>query len=235
MDIDSPPTAPVRGTISPLNLPTFSSAFPLPFRVLTLIALAIFLWATNVHLLALLGVDVGTALDLGASEDGEQVHDDRPMPTVVFDMREAGDEAKMSFDGYGRAVADGFPSPRISPAPVVGLFATSSSEEDPPPQRTDRPSVTSLYRSIYALFGTYSVLVSLGWLLFRVLTTPTVEQVLSRGGGDDARGQVEWEMMERWRAVVGVVVGVLAVMGFGTGFGWGRWKVGERERQSLLR
>lgn len=226
MDIDSPPIAsiPLPPPTSPLTLPSFSSAFPLPFRVLSLIALAILLWATNVHALALLGIDVSAALDLGASEEEHETQEDEPgKSVVVFDVQE-GEEGKMSFDGYGRAVPmHAFPSHRISPTLVSA---------DIP----DRPTAQSLYRSIYALFATYSALVALGWLLFRVLTTPSPDRVRAYGGdGDDARGQAEREMMERWRAVVGAVGVGIGVMGLGTGFGYGRWKVGERERQSLLR
>lgn len=233
MDIDAPPIAllPPQPHPSPLTLPSFSSAFPLPFRVLSLIALAILLWATDVHALALLGIDVPAALGVGAPDDEQ--HDSRQddervrPPGVVMDGQE-GEEGKMSFDGYGRAVPlHGFPS-----SPRMTLTTFIPSDVGP-----DRPTAQSLYRSIYALFATYSTLVALGWLLFRVLTTPSPDHVRAYAGGDvdDAQGQAEREMMERWRAVVGAVGIGIGVMGFGTGFGYGRWKVGERERQSLLR
>ncbi|EJU04061.1 EXS-domain-containing protein [Dacryopinax primogenitus] len=43
-------------------VPAFSKSFPLPFRVLTLLGLGIIGWATNLHLLRLLGVDAYGAL-----------------------------------------------------------------------------------------------------------------------------------------------------------------------------
>lgn len=39
-------------------------AFPLPYRVLTLAGLGILAWATNVHVLQLLGIDVATGMGL---------------------------------------------------------------------------------------------------------------------------------------------------------------------------
>lgn len=67
MDIDSPPTLP-DSTVTPpghphLNLPTFSSSFPLPFRVLFLVGLAQLLWALNLHILHVLGLDTAWILD----------------------------------------------------------------------------------------------------------------------------------------------------------------------------
>ncbi|KZT54226.1 EXS-domain-containing protein [Calocera cornea HHB12733] len=43
-------------------VPAFSKSFPLPFRVLTLLGLGVLGWATNLHLLRLLGVDSYAAL-----------------------------------------------------------------------------------------------------------------------------------------------------------------------------
>lgn len=47
----------------------FAAEFPLPFRVLVLIGLGILCWATNLHGLKLLNVDVASALDLRAHDD----------------------------------------------------------------------------------------------------------------------------------------------------------------------
>jgi hypothetical protein len=68
MDIGSPPSGydPSNASShnhSHLELPEFSLAFPLPFRVLFLIGLAILLWAINLHLLHLLGLDTSWILD----------------------------------------------------------------------------------------------------------------------------------------------------------------------------
>ncbi|BEJ15597.1 hypothetical protein CspHIS471_0502020 [Cutaneotrichosporon sp. HIS471] len=60
----------------PIPLPEFSASFPLPFRVLFLIGLAILLWAVNLHVLSLLGLDVSWALDIRDGDD--TVFDDAP-------------------------------------------------------------------------------------------------------------------------------------------------------------
>jgi hypothetical protein len=68
MDIDSPPrladTASHAGHTHLLTLPSFSASFPLPFRVLFLVGLAQILWATNLHILHLLGLDTAWILDV---------------------------------------------------------------------------------------------------------------------------------------------------------------------------
>lgn len=349
MDIDSPPA--VSPTHAPaLNLPTFSSAFPLPFRVLALIGLAVLLWAVNVHVLTVLGVDVGWAVDLGGSEEGSEREPERGgdgdgdvyaeererVEDVLFEYNNnnnrqpqqqqptlstskptavpvdfSDDLPRPSFDGYGRTVvspggggAGGtttvgtravfvFPSSRNGSVVSfpgggddiphggggggrMGLASffrrdgdTNMNDDDDDdndvgenPRNRDRPTPSSVYRSIYALFLVYSLYVSSAWFLFRLMTRPTdkeVEELVMRsvaaasgsssgggGGGSgsgtggaltwhQASGQAERQKMEQYRAFVGLAVGGLAVMGFGTGFGYGRWKVGERERQSLLR
>jgi hypothetical protein len=48
----------------------FDGLFPLPFRVLFLVGLGILLWAANLHVLGLGGIDVATALDLHTSDSG---------------------------------------------------------------------------------------------------------------------------------------------------------------------
>lgn len=66
MDIDTPGAG--SGDLS-LPLPEFSASFPLPFRVLFLVGLAILLWAVNLHVLSLLGLDVSWALDIRDGDD----------------------------------------------------------------------------------------------------------------------------------------------------------------------
>jgi hypothetical protein len=67
MDIGSPPIdydpAGSSHGHTHLELPEFSLSFPLPFRVLFLVGLAILLWAVNLHLLHLLGLDTSWILD----------------------------------------------------------------------------------------------------------------------------------------------------------------------------
>lgn len=43
---------------------TFSSHFPLPFRILVLVSCGILCWALNLHVLHLLGIDTGLILDV---------------------------------------------------------------------------------------------------------------------------------------------------------------------------
>ncbi|KAJ9093886.1 hypothetical protein QFC21_006259 [Naganishia friedmannii] len=327
MDIDSPPAASHSNTTA-LNLPTFSSAFPLPFRVLALIGLAILLWAVNVHVLTALGVDFGWAVDLGGLEgsagveeaqDGDGYAQEREqVEDVLFEYNNnmnhqqqqqqpqratsthkpavvpaefSDDLPRPSFDGYGRTVASpgeaaggggttvGTRAVFVFPTSRNGSVVSFPGGDDPHARENgrdgggmdlssffgrdgngdhdndeknrDRPTPHSVYRSIYALFLVYSVYVGSAWLLFRLITTPTSTEISnilaqsmttasSSGSGEtltweEASGQAERQKMEQYRAFVGLAVGGLAVMGFGTGFGVGRWKVGERERQSLLR
>ena len=80
MDIDSvpatlpDPTSP-HGTTHHLNLPSFSSSFPLPFRVLFLVGLAQLLWATNLHILHLLGLDTSWILDFRDQDENIELRE----------------------------------------------------------------------------------------------------------------------------------------------------------------
>lgn len=310
MDIDSPPAAAPSNTA--LNLPTFSSAFPLPFRVLALIGLAIVLWAINVHVLTLLGVDFASAVDLGAPDGNDKVQEDRDtdrftregehVDNVLFEYNRnnhhhhhqntnqqshhqiasmsqsaaappvefSDDLPRPSFDGYGRIVGSpaaagtgggttvgtravfAFPSSRNGSVVSFPGDGNDDGDDDGGEEKNrDRPTPPSVYRSIYSLFVVYSIYVSTAWLLFRLITRPTTSEIShilnespTSGNGNEGTTLLTWEeasgraeriKMERYRAFVGLAVGGLAVMGFGTGFGYGRWKVGERERQSLLR
>lgn len=85
MDIDSPPsfeeTLPLsddhHGHKHLVELPPLSASFPLPFRVLSLVGLAIFLWATNLHILHSLGIDPARVLDF---------RDTSPKAETVIDL-----------------------------------------------------------------------------------------------------------------------------------------------------
>lgn len=84
MDIDAPPP----DTISSLPLPEFSASFPLPFRVLFLIGFAILLWAVNLHVLSVLGLDVSWVLDIRDGDDGDHNVDlDTPLPISTASSR----------------------------------------------------------------------------------------------------------------------------------------------------
>ncbi|KAL7420046.1 protein-ER retention protein [Cryptotrichosporon argae] len=82
MDIDSPPTDTYSSVPhTHINLPTFSSSFPLPFRVLFLVGLAQLLWAANLHVLHLLGIDVAWVLDIRSDDP------DPPLELDTLDPR----------------------------------------------------------------------------------------------------------------------------------------------------
>jgi hypothetical protein len=55
-----------------LELPPLSASFPLPFRVLSLVGLAILLWGTNLHILHLLGINVPKVLDFRDTTEEEE-------------------------------------------------------------------------------------------------------------------------------------------------------------------
>ncbi|ORX33919.1 EXS family-domain-containing protein [Kockovaella imperatae] len=89
MDIDSPPAAfpdPPASHHTHLNLPSFSASFPLPFRVLFLVGLAQLLWASNLHILYLLGLDTSWILDF---RDTVAVED---VPLHALSAEDVGDE-----------------------------------------------------------------------------------------------------------------------------------------------
>ena len=58
-----------------LELPPLSASFPLPFRVLSLVGLAILLWGTNLHILHLLGINVPKVLDFREPQEEEEEGD----------------------------------------------------------------------------------------------------------------------------------------------------------------
>ncbi|KAJ9108225.1 hypothetical protein QFC19_002472 [Naganishia cerealis] len=212
MDIDSPPLdAP---TAHQLTLPTFSSAFPLPFRVLALVGFALLLWAVNMHVLTLLGVDVAWAADLGGpdappkeEEDDDDDDGDGDDGQVVFDAFDtdlpAGAAGKLidppvrpSFDGYGRMIGNDPATPTGSravftfPTPSVseGANFNNNYNED---EDDDRPTAQSVYRGVYALFLVYTLYVGCAWLAFRLVTTPSPSEIAStvlRLSSDDHDG-----------------------------------------------
>lgn len=91
MDIDSPPSLEESLPLPPsdsglhhghthfVELPPLSASFPLPFRVLTLVGFAIFLWGSNLQILNALGIDPARALDF-------RDHHDRDPAAGVIDL-----------------------------------------------------------------------------------------------------------------------------------------------------
>ncbi|CAL1707321.1 unnamed protein product [Somion occarium] len=64
---------------------TFSTIFPLPYRVLALASLGVLAWATNLHGLELLGIDAANALDLDTPRSRathSSLRSASPLPTI---------------------------------------------------------------------------------------------------------------------------------------------------------
>lgn len=213
-----------------LNLPAFSVAYPLPFRVLTLIGLEILLWAINLHVLTSLGIDAAGALDLtdehpdalildqaDRAEEGEE--------KIIFD--ETDESHRSSVDGTNhqasRIIRLDSPSPtatnihlhpRAHSLPHLGSSTSSSNPSNSPFSRR-RPlrRRADLHQPIYTVFTLYSLWVGLGWLAFRYA---------SGGSAEDMDGA-------RW--IIGVIV-----VGLGVGVTWRKTGFFARsERMGLLR
>ncbi|WVQ83274.1 hypothetical protein IAT38_005413 [Cryptococcus sp. DSM 104549] len=187
MDIDSPPSAsfPELDPTTPhkhLSLPSLSASFPLPFRVLFLIGLAQLLWAINLHVLHLLGLDTSWILDLREVDpDGD------PIGMHVGPGRgEAGEGIELDDR-----------NDRLSVASNGGSGGDLAREPDTPIRpasgRVIRPQSGKLHGPLYKLFLLYCTFVGSGWVAFRFLS----------GEEPDA--------MEKWRIIPGLLaVGVVA-------------------------
>ena len=213
-----------------LNLPAFSTAYPLPFRVLTLIGLEILLWAINLHVLTSLGIDAAGALDLTDEHPDALILDQADRAEggeekVLFD--EIYESHRSSVDGSNlqasRIIRLDSPSPtstnihlhpRAHSLPHVGLSTSSINNSDslfsrrrPLRRRTD------LHQPIYSVFILYTLWVGLGWLAFRYA---------SGGSAEDMDGA-------RW--IIGVIV-----VGLGVGMTWRKTGFFARnERMGMLR
>jgi hypothetical protein len=142
-NMDPPPGA--EHLPSPLPLPEFSASFPLPFRVLFLVGLAILLWALNLHVLGLLGLDVSWVLDIRDSDDAD-----------------LGDGSRGADGGFNGSFDDnhGDEKPASSPRPLT-------------PNRFVGPTRAPgahLAGPVYRLFLIYAAWCTGGWIVFRVLT-----------------------------------------------------------------
>jgi hypothetical protein len=82
-----------------LELPPLSASFPLPFRVLVLIGLAILLWATNLHILHLLGINAPKVLDFRET-DPVEVETELPLDGDEFQQRTIGEVEGHGEKGY---------------------------------------------------------------------------------------------------------------------------------------
>ncbi|WVQ98093.1 hypothetical protein IAU59_005215 [Kwoniella sp. CBS 9459] len=234
MDIDSPPSPeyPTGTDASPhkhIQLPGFSSSFPLPFRVLFLIGLAQLLWAVNLHVLHWLGLDTSWILDL--RDEPNLVNPDSP---TISSLAEEGDiELSQSLPPAQLSSSSANPSSGYSTrfrADEISLDDEHDDQPDTPIRprtrhspnangpssisggRITRPPSSKLHKGVYQLFLLYTAWCGGGWVLFRWL---------SGGVAED---------MEKWR----VIPGLLAVgVGVAVAVPWRG--VGERERAGLRR
>lgn len=143
MDIETPPSSDAAVIDFDLPLPVFSATFPLPFRVLFLVGLAILLWAVNLHVLHLLGLDVSWVLDIRDGDDGDIGVD--PDRHGTFEM-DSGDD---------REPDTPLRSGTSSPAPFGPVT---------------RPPSARLFGPVYRLFLAYTTWCLLGWGAFRLMT-----------------------------------------------------------------
>ncbi|KAL1411491.1 protein-ER retention protein [Vanrija albida] len=174
MDIDTPPEA--VEVITPLELPEFSAGFPLPFRVLFLVGLAMLLWAVNLHVLHLLGLDSSWILDIRDSDDALGDLTSPPVGAV-----DAG-EVDLALDTLSLPPA----SAAAHIAPHV-RHALDSPRANTPPPAAARPPSAKLYGPVYRLFLAYAAWCLAGWAVFRAIT------------GDKT------DKMEAWRGLVGFI------------------------------
>lgn len=148
MDIDSPPAAlpdPPTSHTHLINLPSFSSSFPLPFRVLFLVGLAQLLWASNLHILHLLGLDTSWILDFRDTDEDTEIELDSLRPT-------RGEDEMVDGMAQESVQEDGDQQGSSSKGKIV------------------RPDSGRLYQPVYKLFLLYTAWVGAGWLLFRGIT-----------------------------------------------------------------
>jgi hypothetical protein len=162
MDIDSPP-ADTFDTPSHthITLPGFSSSFPLPFRVLTLVGFAILLWAINLHVLAALGLDTSRALAITRDGTDDEIAEEGFMSPGSLDQENEHEHEQHELSSLHRRTPSSFSS-TVSPTSV--MFSR-------------RLSPHALYKPVYALFAVYTVWIGAGWLVWRTLTDGEVDKM----------------------------------------------------------
>lgn len=191
MDIDNPPPL---VTPSHVILPTFSASFPVPFRVLVLVGLAILLWAVNLHVLWLLGIDAEWALSVppqAKSANGHEL-DSASRPVVLFEdasaeddnvdllpttrQRSESDPHRLREAVNGHLSSDGSPR-RASTASTSSVRAQGHTRAFSAPIRIGASSATpysasarASWRMTYLLFLAYAAVVAFGWLVFQHVT-----------------------------------------------------------------
>lgn len=169
MDIDAPPLAAQAAHAghaghNHLPLPEFSASFPLPFRVLFLIGLAIFLWATNLHVLHLLGLDTAYILDF--RDPGEPFAEGAG---VGVGADSAG--ARVGVDGGAGLDAEEYElGDRVESAVKRETLQLQA-------HTISRPDSAKLHGPVYRLFVLYSLAVGGGWVVFRLATRGEAEEM----------------------------------------------------------
>ena len=144
-----------------VDLPPLSASFPLPFRVLTLVGLAIFLWGSNLQILHSLGINPSKALGLQLDNETNEVIDLDPGELDGED----GDIIKNEVYAGGSSIG----------GVGVGSGASGSGSGS-------GGGGGSGHRVIYKMGLIYSAWVAGGWVVFRVLSGGEVESMESLRG-----------------------------------------------------
>jgi hypothetical protein len=95
MDIGGTPP-PQGANSASLSVPSFYTTFPLPYRVLFLVGLGILLWALNLHILHLLGLNTGFILGV-RSRTGPDGEPDDLAEEGAISLASGGGSAKTTF------------------------------------------------------------------------------------------------------------------------------------------
>lgn len=152
---------PHQGHYHLVDLPPLSASFPLPFRVLTLVGLAIFLWGSNLQILHSLGINPAKALGFQTG------------PDLGLDPAEEG----LDLDTLGGTDLDGIGGEEgVIKSSGVGVSVSVGREYE------SGTKGGSGHKIVYKIGLIYSAWVAGGWLLFRLVSGGEVERMESCRG-----------------------------------------------------
>lgn len=150
---------PHQGHYHLVDLPPLSASFPLPFRVLTLVGFAIFLWGSNLQILHSLGINPAKALGFQTGPDSTDTDEIIGLDTLGTDLN--GNETGIDGD-------EG----------ILNSENVSAGREF----ETGSGASGSGHRIVYKMGLIYSAWVAGGWLLFRLLSGGEVDRMESCRG-----------------------------------------------------
>ncbi|GAA95435.1 uncharacterized protein L969DRAFT_92571 [Mixia osmundae IAM 14324] len=188
MDIDNPgniaPDQP-QDEHSPLAFlgspSSFGNAFPLPLRIQFLVAFGLAAWATNLHILALLGIDTAKVLDVRLNDD------------PAWLSRPSGSPPNGTEASNGHAHGLGQSNDHTHTSGLTSTPMSNASSSSAGKSQYIHPS--RLYPPIYALAGLALLWVLTGWCFYRVL-----------GGGTDLKRERAGALAEWLPAVFGIIL-----------------------------